>query len=388
MTARLQEQLGEMQNRSLLIGIIALGGSVIGAFFNAKQFFVSYLFSYLFWLGLAAGCILVAMIHYLTGGQWGHPTRRFFEAGFSTLPLLALLFAPILFGLGDIYPWAKAGDLAEVIRKKQPYLTRSFFILRVVVILAIWTFFAWRLRKWSLAQDQTTNAAPTWRLSRLSGAGLVIIPITATLAYVDWIMSLEPRWYSTIFAIVVLAGQVLVAYSFAVILLKGFERVEPIAHITSRRHYHQLGNLLLTFVMFWTYVAFGELLIIYSGNNPEEINWYLHRIAGGWRYVLGIIALFHFFLPFMLLLLRSFKTRSTLLAALAWMLIVVHLVYLYWMVSPSVFQDGIHLNWMNFVVPIGLGGVWLAAFFWLLQRAPLVPLNDPRIRAETAQKGA
>jgi hypothetical protein len=387
-TAQLDERLGHFQSRSLTVGGVALIASIIGAFFNAQQFFISYLFSYLFWLGLAAGCILVAMIHYLTGGQWGHPVRRFMEAGFTTLPLLALLFIPILFGLKDLYPWAQSGDLAKIIQKKQPYLGVTFFIVRVVVILAIWIWFALRLRRWSLAQDLTQDATPTKKLSTLSGPGLVIIPITATVAYVDWIMSMEPKWYSTIFAIIVLAGQVLVAYAFAVILLKSFETTAPIAEIASRKHYHQLGNLLLTFVMFWTYVAFGQLLIIYSGNKPDEISWYLHRITGGWQYILGVIAFFHFFLPFLLLLFRGFKTRSSLLATLAVVIIAVHLLYSYWMISPSIFHDGVHLNWLNFVVPIALGGIWLSAFFWLLRRAPLVPLNDPRMRAELAEEGS
>ncbi len=380
--------LERWQARFLAVGAIALILSFIGAFLNPKQFFVSYLFSYLFWLGLPAGCILVAMIHYLTGGQWGHPIRRFLEAGFSTMPLFAILFMPIFFGLSQLYPWAQAGELHEKILKREPYLGKPFFITRALLILGIWIFFAMRLRKWSLRQDETQDAGPTKNLSALSGPGLVIVPLTATFAYIDWIMSTEPRWYSTIFAIVVLAGQVLVAYAFAVILLKLFERLPPLAAIVTPKHYHQLGNLLLTFVMFWTYVGFSQLLIIYSGNKPDEIKWYLHRIAGGWRYILAAIAFFHFFLPFMLLLLRGFKRRSALLAGLACVILVIHLLYAYWLVGPSIFPDGIHLNWLNFVVPIGFGGLWLAAFLWFLQRAPLLALNDARIREEMAHAEA
>jgi hypothetical protein len=380
--------VAQWQVRFLTVGLIAGILSVIGAFLNPKQFFLSYLFSYLFWIGLGAGCIVVAMIHYLSGGQWGHPIRRFLEAGFSTIPLFAILFIPILFGLGDLYPWARAGELPEKIIKKEPYLGKLFFILRAFVILGIWIFWVLRLRKWSLAQDATEDSSPTRHLATLSGPGLVIIPLTATFAYIDWIMSTEPRWYSTIFAIIILAGQVLVTYAFCVILLKLFERVGPLAEIVGGQHYHQLGNLLLTFVLFWTYVGFSQLLIIYSGNKPDEIRWYLHRIAGGWRYLLGIIAFFHFFLPFMLLLLRSFKRRSTLLAGLACIVVAVHLLYSYWLVGPSIFPDGIHLNWLNFAVPVALGGVWLGAFFWFLERAPLMPLNDPRVREEIAHAEA
>jgi hypothetical protein len=384
MTALVDDKLSKIQSGALLAGTLALLLSFIGCLYTPQQFFVSYLFSYLYWTGLATGCFLVAMIHYLTGGQWGHPIRRFLEAGYSTLPILAFLFVPLLFGLTYLYPWARAGEMTDILEKKQPYLGRSFFITRVIVILTVWAIIALRLRKLSLTQDETKEASPSQRLARLSGPGLVIVPITATFAYIDWIMSTEPKWYSTVFAIIVLAGQVLLAYSFSVVLLKAFERIEPIASITSRRHYHQIGNLILTFVLFWTYVSFSQLLIIYAGNKPEEIAWYLHRIAGGWRYLLGAIALFHFFLPFLILLFRGFKRRSSLLALLALSLMAIHLLYAYWVVAPSIFPDGLHVSWLNFAVPLGLGGIWFAAFLWLLRRAPLVPLNDPRMHEEMA----
>ncbi len=385
MTAQLDVRLGQLQSRFLLVGGVSLLAGTIGAYFNARQFFVSYLFSYLFWLGLAVGCILVAMIHYLTGGEWGHPIRRFLEAGYATLPLMGLLSIPLFFGLRELYPWARSGELPKIILKKQPYLGTVFFTIRVIVIFGIWAWLAWQLRKASLAQDHTTGPEPTQRLSRLSGPGLVIVPITASIAYVDWIMSMEARWYSTIFPIIILAGQVLVAYCFAVILLKSFEKASALAGLVTRKHYHQLGNLLLTFVMFWTYVAFSQLLIIYAGNKPEEIGWYLHRMAGGWRYVIWLIAIFHFFLPLLLLLFRGFKQRNTLLAGLAALIMAIHLIYAYWLISPSVYPEGIHWNWLNFVVPVGVGGIWMGTFFRVVRQGPLIPLNDPRMRAELTQ---
>jgi hypothetical protein len=378
------ERLNRLQARSLIVGVIALVLSFIGAFFSAKQFFVSYLFAYLFWLGLAVGCIVITMMHHLTGGRWGHLTRRFSEAGFSTLPLMALLSIPILFGLHDLYPWARPEKLTALLMKKRGYLNKGFYIGRFIFYFAVWLWFAWRLRKWSLAQDKTDSKLPTARLAKLSGLGLVVLPLTATFAYFDWIMSMEAEWYSTIFAVIVLAGQVLMGYAFAVVLLRQFEGQEPFSTMICKTHFHQLGNLLLTFVLFWTYVAFGQLLIIYSANLPDEISWYLHRIAGGWKYVLGIIALFHFFLPFLVLLFRAAKRHGRSLAALAFVLLVVHLLDSYWMIAPSAFNHGLQVSWLNFATPIGIGGVWLAAFFWILKRAPLVPVNDPRMREEIA----
>ena len=173
-------------------------------------------------------------------------------------------------------------------------------------------------------------------------------------------------------------------YAFAVVVLRQFEGQEPISTMNCKTHFHQLGNLMLTFVLFWTYVAFGQLLIIYSANLPDEISWYLHRIAGGWKYVLWIIILFHFFLPFLVLLFRAAKRHGRFLAALASTLLAVHLLDSYWMIAPSAFNHGLQVSWLNFVTPVGIGGVWLAAFFWLLKRAPLIPVNDPRMREEMA----
>jgi hypothetical protein len=384
MSSYLYSRISEYQRRFLIVGAVALGVSVPGAIFSARQFFVSYLFAYLFWFGIAFGCILIAMIHHLTGGRWGHPIRRFLEAGFGTFPLLALLFVPILFGLRELYPWARDNLAGGAAPKTEAYLQPWFFIVRAVLYFSVWLLLAWRLRKWSVTQDDVADPEPSKRLVTLSGPGLVIFPITATFAYIDWIMSLEPKWYSTIFAVIVLAGQVLAAYGFAVVLLKIFENQPLLASITSKVHFHQLGNLLLTFVMFWTYVAFGQLLVIYSGNTPEEIVWYLHRIEGSWKYIVGLIAVFHFFLPFLLLLFRSAKRRSSFLAGLATMLLLAHLIDIYWMITPSIFHGGIHVNWLDFAAPVGIGGLWIAAFLWVLKQAPLLAPNDPRMREEMA----
>jgi hypothetical protein len=384
MSPSLAERLQRLGNRSLILGIAASALALIGACFRAQQFFVSYLFAYVFWFGLTIGCVLIAMIHHLTGGKWGHPVRRFLEAGFSTLPVMALLFIPILFGLRELYPWARSEGPAEVLRKQHGYLNMGFFIVRVVFYFAVWLLLTSRLRRRSIEQDTTKDPEPGHRLRTISGPGLVIIPITATFAYIDWIMSMEPRWHSTIFPIIILSGQVLAAYSFAVILLNAFDKEQSLALTVSKLHFHQLGNFLLTFVMFWTYVAFGQLLIIYSGNTPEEIAWYLHRISGSWIYLVLVIAVFHFFLPFLLLLFRTVKRRRAYLASLAMLLLAVHLIYTFWMITPSIFQTGFHLSWLDFVTPIGIGGLWVAAFLWLLQRAPLIPKNDPRIQQEMA----
>jgi hypothetical protein len=373
MTPAFQSRLNRVQLVSLVLGILALAATAFGAFANTKQFFFSYLFAVLFWLGLSLGCFVIAMMHQLAGGRWGYPTRRFFEAGFMVLPLMAVLFIPIFFGLHQLYPWSADASAGS----RHVYDSNWAYILRQVFFFFVWIWIAFCLRKWSLEQDFTTDAAPTRRARFLSGPGTVIYGLLVTFASVDWIVSLEKDWYSTMFGVIVAGGQILAAFAFVVVLLAMFQNQAPFAGTVDKVHYHHLGNLLLTFVLFWTYVSFGQLLIIYSGDLPNELHWYLHRITGSWKAVIVVIALFHFFLPFFLLLFRGIKRRVAAIATLSALLFIVHLVDTYWLVMPSLHQAGVSVNWMDFTAPIGVGGLWVACFLWRLKAAPLLPVNDP-----------
>ncbi len=361
-------------------GICALA-CVIGAILNTRQFFISYLFAYIFWLSLTFGCFTVAMIHHLTGGQWGFVSRRFLEAGFMTLPVFAVLFVPIFFGLRELYAWATphlaaANDLGGL---KRSYLSSIGFIIRAVVFLTIFALMTIRLRRWSLQQDKTTDPALTIKMRMHSGPGIVIFPLLATFAFVDWIMSAEPQWYSTIFPLIILIGQVLIAFSFITVLLAAVRYQSPFNAVITSKHFHDLGNLLLAFVIFWAYVSFGQFLINYSGNLPREIGWYLHRIAGGWQFVIGAIALFHFFAPFWLLLFRGNKLNVSRLALIAAVIFVAHIVEVFWIIEPSFFPKGVHVHWLDFAAWLALGGIWCAVFAANLRKHPLLPRNDPRI---------
>jgi hypothetical protein len=235
------------------------------------------------------------------------------------------------------------------------------------------------LRKWSLQQDKTTDVAPTIRLRTLSGPGIVIVPLLATFGFVDWIMSIEPAWFSTVFAVVLLSGQILNAFAFAIILLAWFQPLPPFREVVTEKHFHDLGNLLLTSVMFWTYVAFSQFLIIYSGNLPHEIGWYLHRIAGDWKWLASFIALFHFFIPFFVLLFRAAKKNIRILAAMAVLIFAVHALEVFWMIAPTFYADGIKIHWTDFAAWLGLGGIWLGVFFANLKRHPLLAKNNPPV---------
>jgi hypothetical protein len=380
MNETLERELAACQKAAMVCAIAGGLACAIGAAVARRAFFVSYLYAHLFWMGLSLGCLLLVMIHHLTAGRWGEVTRRFLEAGMAALPAMAILFIPIFFGLRILYPWARPEDVAAnpELQKRAGYDTVPGFVLRAIICLAVWVWMSRRLRAWSLQQDRTADLAPTRKLRRLSGPGLVIYPLMATFAYVDWLLSIEPRWYSTMFPIIVWIEQILCALALAIVALAWARRREPWRGLVGPMHMRQLGNLLLAFVLFWTYISFGQLLIIYSGNLPAEIDWYLHRIAGNWKWVLGFIALFHFFVPFYALLFRAITRKMTRLTTIAAIVFVTGLVDAYWSVEPTFFPGGIHIDWMDFAAPICLGGVWLAIFCGSLRRQPALPSNDPR----------
>jgi len=371
-------KLNRLQKISFAIGIIFLILCVLGAVFRPREFFVSWLCSFIFWIGLALGCLNAAMIRSLTGGHWGNATRRFLEAGFMTLPLMAIFFIPILFGLHDLYPWARPDEVSgdKILQQKVIYENFPGFLVRAIFFFGIWILISTRLRKWSLQQDSTTEVSPTIKMRTLSGTGVVLVPFIVTFAFVDWIMSIEPAWFSTIFAVILLAGQILIAFAFAIIFLAWFHRQIPFRGIVTEKHFHDLGNLLLTFVMFWTYVAFSQFLIIYSGNQPHEVGWYLHRVAGNWKWLAGFIALFHFFAPFFMLLFRAVKKNVQWLAAIAAVIFFTHALEIFWAIAPT-FYPALKVHWTDFAAWLGIGGIWLGVFSFNLKRHPLLVQNNP-----------
>lgn len=383
----LPTKLDRLKNASLAAGVLGTVFCCLGAVFENGPFFVSYLFAFVFWLSLSLGCFYFAMIHYLTGGRWGFPARRFLEAGFMTLPLMAVLLVPIFFGLSHLYPWAQPGAVAsdKILRQRTHFENFPGFTIRAVVFFALWIFLAVRLRSWSLQQDASNDPLPMIKMRTLSGPAIAIVPLTASFALLDWVMTIERDWYSTVFPVIMLAGQSLMAVSFMIVLLAWTRENAPFKDF-GEKPFHDLGSLLLAFVMFWTYVAFSQVLIIYSGNLPHEISWYLQRIANNWVWLAGLIGLLHFFAPFFLLLFRKVKRNVPLLAVMALMILAIHAVEIFWSIAPA-FYPQIEIHWTDFAAWLGIGGIWLFVFALNLQRHPLLARNDPRqenMVAETA----
>ena len=375
-----QPDLRRVQLPALAAGVAGLAACAVGAYLDPGAFYQSYLFAYLFWFGIALGSLAILMLHHLVGGAWGFPIRRLLESAALTLPLLLVLFLPLLLGLGELYEWARPDALAadSLLQHKSAYLNPTFFVARAAIYFAIWIGLAFFLNRWSLEQDRTDDPALARRMRDLSRFGLVLYMLTMTFAAIDWVMSIEPHWYSTIYGLIYVAGQGLAGFSVAIIVAALLSRREPLAGAVTPERFGDLGGLLLAFVMFWAYVALSQFLLIWSANLPEEVTWYVRRIQGGWSWVIIFVIAFQFVLPFLLLLARRVKRTIPALAGLAGLIMLVHLIDLFWLVVPPFRQDGLSVHWLDLAAPIGIGGLWVAAFAWLLARRPLLPLHDPR----------
>jgi len=394
--------LGRLQQRALIVGVIGLIAGGIGAAMNLDQFFMSWLIGFLFCLSLSLGCLALLMLQHISGGQWGMVGRRVFEAGSRMLPIVALLFVPLLFGLPKVFVWAQPEAVAgsHVVQMKTAYLNVSFFVIRAVIYFLFWMLLVVLLNRWSAAQDNGEGVTKhdSVRYRKVSAPGLLFLVITVTFASVDWVMSLEPEWFSTIFGLLTIAGYGLTGIAFTIVVLAAIDRDRPAGSLLTPRHFHDFGKLLLAFTMLWAYLSFSQFLIIWSGNLPEEIPWYIARIRGSWGAVAILLVVGHFFLPFALLLSADIKKRSGLLAKVAIFILVMRLIDLIWYVAPAFRHmapegaGGTHsvipMHWMDIAIPVGLTGLWVFLFVRQLRTRSLFPMNDPYLKEAFAHHDA
>ncbi len=374
--------LARLQQTALIVGAIGLVAGAAGAFSNPDQFFRSWLLGFLFCLGLTMGSLALLMLQHMSGGQWGLVGRRIFEAASRTLPIVALVFIPLLFGLPRVFQWAQPDLVSKdvILQKKAPYLNVPFFVGRAIFYFAVWLTCAFLLNKWSAMQEKKEIAvtpADTRRFRVLSAPGLLAYSLTMTFAVIDWIMSLDPHWYSTIFGLLLVVGQGLSAFAFVIAMLALLAETPPLASYLRPRHFHDLGKLLFAFVMLWAYLGFSQFLIIWGGNLSEEVPWYLERIRGSWGYVALLLVFGQFALPFTLLLSASLKKNRFFLAKLAIGILVMRFVDLLWLVAPNFEHHGFPFHWMDVAIPAGLAGFWLFLFARNLRSRTLLPLTDP-----------
>jgi hypothetical protein len=352
---------------------------------NPGQFFRSWLFAFLFWVNVGVGCLSLLMIQHLTGGMWGLVIRRLLEAGARTLYLAPLFFLPVAFGMGQVYHWAHPEAVAQdpLLQHKSPYLNTGFFLLRSAFYFAVWAGLSYVLNKLSGALDAGPDLKLSRRLRGISGGGLVLMGLTSTFASVDWAMSLDPHWFSTLYGMMFMVGQALAALTLVIVLLALLLDQQPFSGVVRPSETHDLGKLMLAITMLWAYMHLSQFLIVWSGNLPEEIPWYLRRSQGGWQLVAQLVIVFHFALPFLLLLSRDLKRDARRLALVAGLVFVVRLLDLYWLVAPDLQGHearGIAVHGLDLAAPLLLGGVWLTFFASQLKARPLLPIGEPEIR--------
>jgi hypothetical protein len=372
-----------ISQRSLIVGVVFGVIAVVLAFGQPQQFYRAYLLGFMLWLGVALGSMAILMIRHLTGGGWGMVIRRILGAAMRTVPLLAVLFIPVILGIHKLYIWAQPLDqiadkhfrehLADITRT---YLTTNGFIGRAIFYFAIWNLLSFLLSKWSRETDHPGSPDHTGRFKAIAGPGLILYGFTISFAAIDWVMSIDPSWISTIFGLVVLIGQVLSAMCFAVVVERILFDYKPMSEMLKPDFVHDHGKWILTFIMVWAYFNFSQWLIIWAGNLPSEITFYMTRLHGGWGSVGLFLVLFHFAIPFAILLSRPFKRDIRKLVWLAvWMLLMGY-VDMFWIIEPN-FSKTLSVTLADIVVPIAIGGFWLSYFFYNLGALPLLPAYDP-----------
>jgi hypothetical protein len=373
-------ELAGIQRRLLIAGGAGAVVSLLGMFFDATQFYQSYLMAFMLCLGVTLGCLALGMVHQLSGGAWGVLIRRPIGAATRVLPVMTLLFLPILFGMRHLYPWTNADLLArdEALQHKHLYLNVPFFIARAALYFVVWNTLSYLLNAWSLEQDRNPDPRLARRMQQLSAVGLLAYGLTITFASFDWLMSLEPHWFSTIYGVLIMGGQGLSAMAFLIIVLVWLARRPPLDRIAMPAHFHDLANLMLAFVMLWAYFSFSQYLIIWAGNLPAEIAWYLHRLQTGWRAVGISLMLFHFGAPFVLLLSRVVKRAPDLLVKVAIGVLLVRLVDLFWLIAPEFHQTGISFSWLDLALPLSMGAIWTGCFIRQLRGRAILPVHDPQ----------
>jgi len=360
------------------LGLTLLGGLAL----DPRRALFAYLVAFVYWIGIALGALILLGAFHASNARWPVVLRRFVETVPQALPVFVLLFVPIALGMRHLYPWvdphALEGEMAHAVHGKTPWLSPTFFVARAAVYFAVWIAVAHLLRAWSVRQDQAGGVTLTRWQRRLGAGSLPFLALAMTFAAFDWMMSLDPRFFSTIFGVYWFAGSFMAA--FAVVIIAGAAtRGDPASfgHHMSLEHFHSLGKFLLAFVAFWAYVAFSQFMLIWIANVPEEVPWYILRIDGGWRWVGAFLALFHFLVPFFLLLSRDLKRNPRALAFVAGGLLLVHWVDLYWLVMPHLHPGGPRPSLLDLTAFVGVGGAAVAFTVLRMRGTATVPVRDP-----------
>jgi hypothetical protein len=371
-----------MRQFGMIAGVLGVVLAVVGFFMSgADRFYQAYLVGYTFWMSVILGSMALLMVQHLSGGVWGIILRRPLEAAVRTLPIMTFLFVPIIFGMHSLYHWSHEGitETDAVIASKAAYLNPTFFIVRQAIYFLIWNVISYLLASWSAEHDRTGDPALLDKLSKLSGAGLCIYFITITFAMVDWTMSVNPHWFSTIWGLLYIGGHGLSAFAFGICVLVLLSQTAPLNRVLTSHHFHDLGKFLFAFLMLWAYLSFSQFLIIWSANIPEEIPHYLDRWENSYKYLSIFIVVGHFIIPYALLLSRDLKRNIGKLRVIATWILFARLADYYWHVAPELHKEGLSINLLDIALPLAIGGVFISLFVSQLGGRSLLPVNDPHL---------
>ncbi|MBK7142327.1 MAG: hypothetical protein IPH75_09630 [bacterium] len=372
---------GKFGMRMLIAGGAGLILSILGWVLDADRFFHAYLTAFVFWTSIGLGALFFTMLHHLVGARWSVVIRRISESIMMVLPYMAALFIPALIGMHSLYHWSHADAVAHdaLLQAKSGYLNQTFFIIRTVFFFAIWSLLAIKLHKLSLKQDKGDTQAIGDAMRKTSAWGMLLFAVTVTYAGYDWLMSLNPHWFSTIFGVYFFAGGLLSVIAFMTLIALALRRKGILADTITVEHYHDLGKLMFAFTVFWTYIGFSQYFLIWYGNVPEETVWYLARWEGSWQFVSMVILFGHFVLPFVALLFRATKRTPIALTLIGCWILLMHWVDMYWLVYPTLLKEGASINWIEPATMLFIGGVFLWGFWGRFSRHPLIPVQDPKL---------
>lgn len=363
------------------VGIVGLLASGIGYFLNHEQFFFSYLVSFTFFSSMALASLFFVMLHHITRAEWGVVLMRIPETISGNILIWALFLIPVLFGMHSLFHWTHEGVIAQdpLLQHKEPYLNIPFYIVRQVVYFGLWGFLGYRLYKNSIKMDETGDWGLQTLLRRTSGPGIFFFAITFAFASFDWLMSLDPHWYSTIFGVYFFAMSFQAVFAMLILVVFFLWKKGILKNTIQKSHIYDLGVQLFAFTVFYAYIAFSQFLLIYYGAIPEETLWYLHRLEGGYEALAYFYLFGRFVIPFIVLLNKDTKTNYKVILSVSILVVATHFVELYWIAMPVLHEHGIHFNWMDITTFLGLGGIFFGLFFHRFKQHKMVPVNDPKL---------
>ncbi len=387
---RLGPKAASVERIAGVIGGLGLLLCVAGFFANPEHFFQSYLFAFLYWGGFTIGGLGILVLNNTVGGRWGVTARQFLLAAMRTLPFLLVLFVILLLGMKYLYPWMDPVKVAHdaVLQHKRPYLNVPFFIARAAVYFAVWFFWGYRIYRMSVRQDETGDPTLREKMRAFSAPGCVAVALSASFAYIDWILSSDSHFYSTIYGAMLLFGDVLQTFALVNFAIVTASKQDRFGGRINSAILHDLGNLMFAFTIFWTYLSVSQLIIVWPANLPLEIQWYLTRVNGGWKLVTTIITFVMFVVPFLGLLSQQRKRNPLRLRRIAVWLLVARVLDTFWIVEPTFRSDGFAIYWTDFAAFIGIGGLWVFLYMGNLRRRPLLPLRDPRVMSPLPEAAA